>query len=136
MVELTNSCAVSKMSVGVVLRTEIVDASGAPSSVVETDGALRVHAANLGIISFAAHLATQVIGNSVTDRAYSGEWEVMLMLPGSSGAKTEDQEDTKLVVTTPGQRVAFHTTGTLTHLISQDSGWYKSGSLDVFGTTA
>jgi len=128
------------MSVGVRLRSEIVDAGGAPSGVVRAGGALRSHAANLGIISFQAQMSTKIIGTSVTDCRNSGEWTVTLLLPGSAGAKTEDQEDTKLVVVEANQRVAFHTVCSLQSLFgelrSRRTGYYQSKPLDVFGTTS
>jgi len=123
------------------LRSEIVDPSGAPSGVVQAGGALRSHAANLGIISFRAEMSTRTIGTAVTDCRDCAEWTVTLLLPGSPGAKTEDQEDTKLVVVETNQRVAFQTVCSLQNLFGDErsgraSGHYESKPLEVFGTTS
>jgi hypothetical protein len=139
--KLKHSRAETNMSIGVQLRTQIVDVSGAPTGVVVTGGALRAHAANLGIISFQVQMFTKVVGNGVTDFRNSGEWSVTLLLPGSSGAKGESQEDTELIVAKPNRNVAFHTVCRLEHLISNPlspvgAGHYQSLPLDVFGTTS
>jgi len=132
-----NSAAESNLKVGVQLRTQIIDTSGAPTDVVRTGGALRAHASNLGIISFKAQLATTAIGDGVTDCHDSLEWGVTLYLPASYGAKTEDQRDTGLKVAHPGRTVGFRTTYTVCGLMSEPgTGHYEGRPLDIFGTTA
>jgi hypothetical protein len=142
---MANSMAEIQMQVGVKLRTQIVNAEGAPSGGVHTGGALRADAVNLGIISFIAEMSTDVIGDSVTDYNGSSNWITHLMLPGSPEAKSADQKDTQLRVVRPGNRVAFRTIGTLFRLgddltngdrSSTEAAHYKSKPLDVFGTTA
>jgi len=135
------------MSIGIHLGTQVVNNEGAPSDSVETGGALRSYAANIGIISFAAQMITTVIGDDVTDSDDSTEWTVTLFLPGSDGAKTSAHEDTKLKVLSPGKTVGFRTIGVLyklDQLTRRSTGYgyeasgvhYKSRSLAVFGTTA
>lgn len=131
------------MSVGVRLRSQLVDSGGALSKVIETGSLHRVQAANLGIISFTAELATTAIGTAVTDRQNSCAWTVKLILPGSAGPKAEDEEgETELVVAERRQPAAFRTVCTLSQLVSDPraaadgAGHYESPALDVFGTTA
>lgn len=130
------------MSVGVRLRSQLVDSGGALSKVIETGSLHRVQAANLGIISFTAELATTAIGTAVTDRQNSCAWTVKLILPGSAGPKDEEQGETELVVAERRQSVAFRTVCTLSQLVSDPraaadgAGHYESPALDVFGTTA
>jgi hypothetical protein len=128
------------MSIGVRLRTQIVDPSGMPCELVRTGGALRSRATNLGIISFIATMSTKTIGTAVTNDSSSREWTVTLILPASSGSKMEDQCDTALVVVEARQRIVFRTVCTLRHLGASSSplasdGHYESMPLDVFGTT-
>jgi hypothetical protein len=65
------------MSIGVQLRTQIMDSSGAPCEQVRTGGSLRSQAANLGIISFIAEMSTKTIGTAVTNDSNSREWTVV-----------------------------------------------------------
>jgi hypothetical protein len=128
------------MSIGVQLCTQIVDSAGIRSELVRTGSALRSRAVNLGIISFIAEMSTKTIGTAVTNDSSSREWTVTLLLPASSGIKTEDQCDTALVVVETKKRIAFRTVCALRHLgVSPDSeassGHYQSMPLDVFGTT-
>jgi hypothetical protein len=129
------------MSIGVQLRTQVVDPNGSPGEFVQRDGALRVQATNLGIISFEATMSTKVIGGSVTNLRNQDAWQVRLLLPGSSAAKTADQQDTKLKVVAPHHRVAFRTVGQVGSLVPDedqaryDSGHYQSEPLDIFAMT-
>lgn len=136
-----NFSAETNVGIGVKLRSQIVDGSGAPTGTVVTGGALRAYAVNLGLMSFQVQMHTQVIGNGVTDTKYSSEWTVTLLLPGSSGArKGESQDDTELMVSDPKQQVAFRTVSRLESLANSSrqrggTGHYESPALDVFGTT-
>lgn len=134
------------MSIGVYLRTQIVNAGGASKNIVRTGDAFRVSAVNYGIISFVAEMATTVIGRGVTDSADKADWTVQLILPGSPGAKAADQRDVELIVTEPDSRVAFHSQGFLFQVSDalmaaegstrNEPAYYKSAALDVFGITA
>ena len=136
------SSAETKMMIGVTLRTQIVNAKGAPDELIETGCALRAHASNVGVISHVAKMFTRTIGTAVTDCRNSHEWTVSLILPASSGARTEKQEDTELIVVERKQQVAFHTMCSLSPLLSDPrlpagtAGHYEGRPLDVFGTTS
>jgi hypothetical protein len=137
---LENSAAETCMNVGVQLRTQLVAADKVPSQKITTGGAHRAHATNLGIISFKAQMSTKVKGGAVTDRQDAQEWTVTLVLPGSPSAKTEEYEDTELVVTKPNQTVVFRTLCKLEDLFSDsqaptDVGHYQSLPLDISATT-
>lgn len=139
--KLKGSNAQISMLVGVQLRTQLMDATGAPTTAVVTGGSHRTHATNLGIISYQAHVSTTVIGNGVTDARDASSWTVLLLLRGSPGAKGESQADTKLKVTEPRQSVVFRTMCKLEQLMgdplqSASTGYYESLPLDVFGTTS
>lgn len=130
------------MIIGVRLRTQIVNANGAPDELIETGSAHRAHASNIGVISYVAKMTTRTIGTAVTDCKNSHEWTVSLILPASSGARTEEQKDTELIVVERKQQVAFHTMCSLSPLLSDRhlstgvAGHYESLPLDVFGTTS
>lgn len=134
-----SAIAETQMSVGVHLRTQVIDPSGSPSAVVQTDGSLRATAVNLGVISFQAQLSTQVLGGSVTNHRHSDSWETTLLIAGSTGAKTSDQADTKLIVTEPGGNVAFRTVARLEQLTPFAHSYhrhYVSDPLDIIAKTA
>jgi hypothetical protein len=137
-----SNVAETTMSVGVQLRTQVVDANGAPDEFVERNGALRVQATNLGIISLQAMMSTRVIGGSVTNSRGQDNWQVKLLLPGSSAAKTEDQQDVKLKVVHTHHRVAFRTIGSVSNLFNEEDsthyalGHYQSDPLDIFAMTS
>lgn len=134
-----SSAAEIKMDVGVHLRSEVIDTNGAPSDFVQTGGALRVQAANFGVVSFQNELSTRAIGGAATDRRGQDQWTSHLILPAVP--KIIDQHDVELKVTKPKQPVAFRTVARLRQLIPDETspygiGYYESAPLDVFAKTS